>query len=88
MIKPGTEALLDKAARSLDAARILQKAASPEFAASRAYYAIFYVAEALLFQIGLTFKSHGAVHGAFGEEFAKTKNSTPDSTGCCWTPSA
>ncbi len=42
-----------------------------DFAASRAYYAIFYVAEALLLERGLSFSSHTAVIGAFGREFAK-----------------
>lgn len=39
---------------------------------SRAYYAMFYVAEALLDQVGLAFSSHAAVISAFGQNFAKT----------------
>ena len=61
-----------KAARSIDAARKLLDAADSEFAASRAYYAMFYVAEALLNEKNLRFSKHGGVHGAFGEHFAKT----------------
>ncbi len=34
---------------------------------------MFYTAEALLADRNLTFSSHGAVHGAFGKEFAKTE---------------
>jgi uncharacterized protein (UPF0332 family) len=45
----------------------------PEFAAGRAYYAMFYIAEALLNEKGLKFNKHSAVHAAFGEHFAKTK---------------
>jgi uncharacterized protein (UPF0332 family) len=34
---------------------------------------MFYVAEALLNERGLRFNKHSAVHAAFGEHFAKTK---------------
>ena len=34
---------------------------------------MFYLAEALLLGKGLFFSSHRAVHGAFGEHFAKTR---------------
>jgi uncharacterized protein (UPF0332 family) len=43
-----------------------------EFAIGRAYYAMFYVAEALLNEKGLRFNKHGGVQGAFGEHFIKT----------------
>jgi uncharacterized protein (UPF0332 family) len=42
-----------------------------ESAASRAYYAMFYAAEALLRESGLSFRKHAGVHAAFGERFAK-----------------
>ncbi len=38
----------------------------------RAYYAMFYVAEALLSALGESFRSHGAVIAAFGRLYAKT----------------
>jgi uncharacterized protein (UPF0332 family) len=41
-------------------------------AASRAYYVMFDVAEALLLSRGLAFSSHSAVISAFGREFANT----------------
>jgi uncharacterized protein (UPF0332 family) len=41
-------------------------------AVSRAYYAMFYVATALLLGKGLRFKSHSAVIAAFGQHFAMT----------------
>lgn len=41
-------------------------------AVSRAYYAAFYLAEALLDALGQSFSSHRAVISAFGLEFAKT----------------
>jgi uncharacterized protein (UPF0332 family) len=41
--------------------------------AGRAYYAMFYIAEALLNEKELKFSKHSGVHAAFGEHFAKTK---------------
>lgn len=42
------------------------------FAASRAYYAMFYIAKVFLLDKNLTFSSHAAVIAEFGREFAKT----------------
>lgn len=64
--------LLAEAQRSLAAARLLESNGYGGFAASRAYYAMFYCAEALLLGKGLAFSKHSAVHGAFGQHFAKT----------------
>jgi len=72
------EAFLDKARRALLAAHRELEAGEPEFAAGHAYYGMFYAAEALLAERGLTFASHGAVHGAFGREFAKTGKLDPE----------
>ena len=38
---------------------------------------MFYIAEALLQERGLTFSSHHAVIAAFGQQFAKTKEFDP-----------
>lgn len=65
-------ALLTKAGESLRAAKLLAGNALPDFAASRAYYTMFYVAEAFLLGEGLTFSSHAAVISAFGRDFART----------------
>lgn len=65
-------ALLAKARASNDAARLLLDSGYADFAVSRAYYAMFYCAEALLLGEGLTFSKHSAVHSAFGRRFAKT----------------
>ena len=43
-----------------------------DFAASRAYYAMFYAIEALLLSRDLSFSKHSAVISAFGKEFIKT----------------
>jgi len=65
--------LLDKAIDSIEAAELLVDKEKPDMAVGRAYYAMFYIAEALLNEKGLRFQKHSAVHAAFGEHFAKTK---------------
>ena len=71
-MKPESRRLLDKAARAIHAAETLLREGDADFAAGRAYYAMFYAAEALLFERGLQFRKHGAVHGAFGEHFIRS----------------
>jgi uncharacterized protein (UPF0332 family) len=71
-MSPEQQFLLQKAQRSLEAAQNLMQQGFHDFAVSRAYYAMFYVAEALLDQLGLAFSSHAAVISAFGQHFAKT----------------
>ncbi|HEY4595475.1 MAG TPA: HEPN domain-containing protein [Thermoanaerobaculia bacterium] len=68
----GIQALLEKADRSLKAAEILAESGSPDFAASRAYYGCFYVAEALLLTRGQKLSSHGQVISQYGLIFART----------------
>ena len=65
-------AYLEKAARSFDAAKLLLANEDADFAASRAYYGCFYVAEALLFDEGLSVSTHAGVIGEYGRLFAKT----------------
>lgn len=69
---PEQQALLEKATRSLQVARVLNQQNLPEFAASRAYYTMFYIASAFLEGEGLAFSRHSAVISAFGREFANT----------------
>jgi uncharacterized protein (UPF0332 family) len=64
--------LINQAKESLEAARILNSAGYHGFAASRAYYSMFYVAEAFLLGKQMIFSSHAAVISAFGRELAKT----------------
>ena len=66
-------ALLHKADRSLNVARRLLAEGDADFAASRAYYSMFYASEALLSQLGLEFSSHSAVIAAFGKHFSATE---------------
>lgn len=65
-------ALLKKAYDSLRGAKLLAGDELHDFAASRAYYTMFYVAEALLLGEGLSFSKHTAVIAAFGGRFART----------------
>ena len=76
-MKEQSQALLDKAGENLEASKDLIRGGHYEIAASRAYYTMFYGAEALLLEEGFEFSSHSAVHGAFGERFAKTGRLDP-----------
>jgi uncharacterized protein (UPF0332 family) len=67
---PEQKALLDKAQRSIDAAQSLTDQGFHDFAISRSYYAMFYIAEALLDNEGLSFSSHADVISAFGRYLA------------------
>ena len=62
--------LLSQAEDTLNAAKILLDNGYPKDAASRAYYSIFYVAEAFLEGSGKAFSSHSAVIATFGRDFA------------------
>jgi uncharacterized protein (UPF0332 family) len=70
-VKETSEKLLEKSARAIRSAEILLRDSDFDSAAGRTYYAMFYVAEALLFEKGLRFRKHSGVHSAFGEHFAK-----------------
>jgi uncharacterized protein (UPF0332 family) len=69
--------LLDKARRSIRTAGKILRDGEVDFAGSRAYYAMFYVAEALLLTKGLAYSSHSAIIANFGREFAKTNILNP-----------
>jgi uncharacterized protein (UPF0332 family) len=71
-VTPDQEELLGKAKESLEAARLLLSGGFPGFAASRAYYAMFYVAQAFLEGEGLAFSKHSAVIAAFGKYLVKS----------------
>ena len=64
--------LIAKAEESLRASRQLSEGGFHAFAASRAYYTMFYAAEALLMSHDLAFRSHAQVIGAIGREFVKS----------------
>lgn len=77
-MSPEFEALVQKGRRSLDAGRRLHEQGDHDFAASRAYYAMFYLVQALLLHRGLTFSKHSALISAFGQHFVKTGEFSPD----------
>jgi uncharacterized protein (UPF0332 family) len=70
-VRPEQHDLLAHAKESLAAARLSREAGYQGFPASRAYYAMLYVAEAILLGKGLSFSKHAAVVAAFGEHFVK-----------------
>jgi uncharacterized protein (UPF0332 family) len=63
---------LDRAYSSLQAARLLLESGLPDDSASRAYYAVFHAASALLLSKGLSFNSHSGVLRAISLNFVKT----------------
>lgn len=64
--------LLAKAERALEAASRQLREGDADFAVSRAYYACFYVAQALLRSGGHDFSRHGHVIAQYGLLFAKS----------------
>ena len=77
-MKDASRKLLSKARRAIHATDILLKDGETDFAAGRVYYAMFYIAEALLYEKDFRrFSKHGAVHAAFGKVFAKTNELDP-----------
>lgn len=66
------EAFVRKAHDSLRAAKLLAAEGLVDFAAARAYYTMFYVAQALLLGQDLTLSMHGATIPAFKERLVET----------------
>jgi uncharacterized protein (UPF0332 family) len=76
-MKEHSRKLFAKAFDTIEGAEGLLNMDKEEIAAGRAYYAMFYVAEALLFEINLQFSQHGQVIAAYGKHFAKTQELDP-----------
>ncbi|MGA3112952.1 MAG: HEPN domain-containing protein [Syntrophobacteraceae bacterium] len=68
----GVRELLDKSLQSIRAAELLLREGYFSFAASRAYYSMFYPVEALLLTRELSFSKHSGAIVAFGKESVKT----------------
>jgi len=66
------ESLLERSRKYLKSAKVLLNEGDFESSVSRVYYAMFFSAEALLLDKGLSFSSHKGVISAFGEHFVKT----------------
>ena len=65
--------LLRRARQNLEAARLLLESSFYDVAASRAYYAMFYAAEAVLLSRGISRSRHSGVIAAFNEYFVNTR---------------
>ena len=66
------QSLIERAAKYVRSADILLNEGDYESCVSRAYYAMFYTAEAALLTKGLTFSSHKGVISAFGKHLIQT----------------
>ena len=66
------KANIERADQAVDAARKLASDGYYDFAASRAYYSVFYAASALLLKEGLEFRKHSGVIAAIHQRFIKT----------------
>ncbi|HUE89908.1 MAG TPA: HEPN domain-containing protein [Vicinamibacterales bacterium] len=62
---------LSRAETCLSEARALHTAALPYGAVSRAYYAVFHAARALLFSVGLEARSHKGIASLVGDHFVR-----------------
>lgn len=69
-----TDDAIQRAHRYLDTAALLIEEGDFESSVSRAYYAMFYVARALLKQDGITPKTHSGLRNQFGLHFVKEGN--------------
>ncbi len=76
-VRGDISALMARAKTTLAAARLLSDNNYPAEAVSRAYYATFYAATALLHSEGITVAKHSAVISQVGQHFAKTGRLTP-----------
>lgn len=65
-------AYLERAEQSIPAARRLASEGYHDFAASRAYYAAFYAATAVLLSDGVEFGKHSAVIAAIHQRYVRT----------------
>jgi uncharacterized protein (UPF0332 family) len=65
-------AYLERAKKSFEAAKELRKDGYQDFAASRAYYAAFYAASALIVNDGLDSSKHSGVIAIIHRDFVRT----------------
>lgn len=67
------DALQAKARRTMAEAQHLFESGFYEGSISRAYYAMFHAAEAVLLDIGITTSTHKGVHTMFGKHFVRAE---------------
>ncbi len=65
------EASLVRAEKALRSAKLLEENGEPEDAVSRAYYAMFHAARAILFSKGMKAKTHRGTISLFSEKIVK-----------------
>ncbi|MFA5863448.1 MAG: HEPN domain-containing protein [Phycisphaerae bacterium] len=70
------EDLLLEARDSLSAAKVLLENGYPGYSASRAYYCMFYIAEAFLEGEGLAYSKHSAVISSLWQYFCSPRQSS------------
>ncbi|MCP4700555.1 MAG: HEPN domain-containing protein [Gammaproteobacteria bacterium] len=71
-INPEIEAYLQRSAQSISAAQELLRGGYYDFTASRAYYAVFYAASALLLNEQMDTSKHSGVISLINQYFVKT----------------
>jgi uncharacterized protein (UPF0332 family) len=71
-VNNAVQRLLSKARSNIEAAKLLLDKGFTEVAITRAYYAMFYCAQALLLEKGITGSSHKRVISAFGQYLVTT----------------
>lgn len=65
------KASLERAEKALKSAKLLEENGELEDAASRAYYAMFHSARALLFSKGVSARTHSGTISLFGEKIVR-----------------
>ncbi len=78
--------LLDKADRAVHAAETLLREGDSDFAVGRAYYAMFYAAEALLIKKVSAFASTAASTLHSASTLPRAMCSIPNTIAGCWMP--
>ena len=63
--------IMDKSARSLEAAKTLLDSGNNDFSSSRSYYAAFYAIQALMLTKNLVYSKHAGVISGFNEHFIR-----------------
>jgi uncharacterized protein (UPF0332 family) len=72
-MREDSQGLAQKAQEGLQVARDLFAGGHNDFAAGRAYYAMYNMAQAVLLEKGQSFSSHRARHNGFFHEFIRTE---------------
>lgn len=71
-MKSEIESVIDKSKRAIESARREYENSNYDYACSRAYYAVFYLLEGILFLDNKRFTKHSAVISVFNRDFIKT----------------